>query len=206
MSILRDTEEQFASFSPLKRFAVTASAALMIIAGVWFFWTEDTQERIELAEARKIQLSQQIRQVNTRGLAKKIEELKLKRLESEERFQESEKIFRFLRTKIEGVRKIKFDQERLADLLDAILKRSVELGLRIEKIESRPSKDSVTPFLEKKRRVSVEGSGKFADIVKLTYFLESLDMLVKLKSVAISLDKEGRTIFAIDIDAYGIKR
>ncbi len=206
MSIWQQTEEQLASFSPLKRWGVTILAVLMTVAGVWFFWVEDVEVQIESAEARRVQLAQQMRHVDIRRVSKKIEQIKKERLVSEEKLLKSRAAFGFLRTKLERVHKVRFDQKRLADLLEAILKRSADLGLRIKSIKSVPKSGDLTPFLESKREIKVEGSGDFADIVKLTYFIESLDMLAKLESIKISLDEDGRTIFDIDIKSYGMKR
>ena len=206
MSIWQQTEEQLASFSPLKRWGVTILAAVMTVAGVWFFWVEDVEAQIESAEARRTQLARQMRQVDIRRVSKKIERIKKERLASEEKLLKSRAAFGFLRTKLERVHKVRFDQKRLADLLDAILKRSVDLGIRVKSIQSAPKSGDLTPFLEAKREVRVEGGGDFADIVKLTYFIESLDMLAKLESVKISLDEDGRTVFDIYIETYGMKR
>ncbi|WP_456403078.1 hypothetical protein [Hydrogenimonas sp.] len=206
MSLLRETEEQLASFGPLKRGVVTAAALSMIVAGGWYGWIEETQMQIEQVAARTAQLERQIGQADLRKLTKRIENIRRKRLEATEKLHENERAVRYLRTKMERIEKIGFDQEREAELLDAILKRSVDLGLRIDRVESVNDPADVTPLLERRKRLRIEGEGSFARIVKLTHYIESLNMLAKIGSLGLSLDKNGATLFTIDLLAYGVKR
>jgi len=206
MSLLRETEEQLASFGPLKRGVVTLAALAMVVAGGWYGWIEETRTRIDEVSARTAGLERQIGQIDLRRLAQRVEHMRQKRLETVEELHESERAVGFLRTKMGGIRKFGFDQEMEAELLDAILKRSVELGLRIERIESVNDPADLTPLLERKKRLRIEGEGAFAPIVKLVYHIESLNMLAKIGSLGLRLDRNGATLFTIDLLAYGVKR
>lgn len=205
MRLLHETEAQLAGFSPAKRLLVTLFAVLMIAAGGWYGWIEDTQTQIEETSARNFQLEQQIRRTDLRRLSKKIEEVRRNRLALLEEIQKSTAAARYLRARMQRLAKMRFDQKRTADLLDAVLKKSADLGLRVDKIESTDDRKEITPLLERKKRFEIEGSGAFGRIVSLTHYIESLDMLAKIEQFGISLDPKGSTAFRIEIFAYGEK-
>ncbi len=205
MSFLEDTERQLADMGGAKRLALTFAAAAMIGAGVWFGWIEDLEADIEHATAKNAQIIKQIGLIDLKRLSKRIEEVRRKRMEAAETLQRSRAQVLYLRTEMDRVGKLKFDQGVMADLLDDILKRSVRLGLRIDSIESVDDSLDLTPLLQRKKRISVEGAGAFAKIVSLSHYIESRPMLAKIDSLDISLDKKGSTAFRIDISTYGVK-
>ncbi len=205
MRFLEDTEQQLAAMGRTKRLALTFAAAAMIAAGVWFGWIEDLEADIENATAKNAQILKQTGLIDLKRLSKKIEEVRRKRMEAAETLQRSRAEVRYLRTKMDRLQKLKFDQSVMADLLDGMLKRSVQLGLRIDSIESVDDPLDLTPLLQRKKRIAVEGAGAFAKIVSLTHYIESRPMLAKIDSLDISLDKKGSTAFRIDISTYGAK-
>ena len=205
MRFLEDTEQQLAAMGRAKRLALTFAAAAMIAAGVWFGWIEDLEADIEHATAKNAQILKQTELIDLKRLSKKIEEVRRKRMEAAETLQRSRAEVRYLRTKMDRLQKLKFDQSVMADLLDGMLKRSVQLGLRIDSIESVDDPLDLTPLLQRKKRIAVEGAGAFAKIVSLTHYIESRPMLAKIDSLDISLDKKGSTAFRIDISTYGAK-
>ncbi len=205
MTLLEDTERQLADMGRAKRLALTFTAAAMAAAGVWFGWVEDLEAGIDSTRAKNGQIVKQIAMVDLKKLSNRIEELRRKRMEAAETLQRRRAQLLYLRTEMDRVEKLKFDQGVMADLLDAILKRSVRLGLRIDSIESVEDPLDLTPLLQRKRRVSVEGAGAFAKIVSLSHYIESRPMLAKIDSLDISLDKKGSTTFRIDISTYGVK-
>ncbi len=206
MRILGETEEQLAGFSPAKRLIVTLLAAVMIVSGIWYGWIEETLVKIEETAARNAALQHQIARTDLRILSKKIERVRRERLSLLEKVQNDRMAVRYLRARLEDILKMRFDQERTADLLEAVLKRSTELGLRLDKIESIDDIKELTPLLERKRVFEIEGIGAFDRIVRLTHYIESLDMLAKIENLKIFLDESGSTAFSMKIFAYGEKR
>ncbi len=205
MSLLEDTERQLADMGRVKRLALTFAAAAMIGAGVWLGWIEDLEADIEHATAKNAQIIKQIGLIDLKRLSERIEDVRRKRMEAAEALQLSRAQLLYLRAEMGRVERLKFNQSVMADLLDSLLKRSVRLGLRIDSIESRDDPLDLTPLLQRKKIVSVEGSGAFAKIVNLSHYIESRPMLAKIDSLYVSLDKKGATAFRIDISTYGVK-
>ncbi len=205
MTLLNETEEQLAGFSPAKRLLVTLFAVSMIVLGGWYGWIEDTEREIEETSARNAELQRQIGRTDLRILSKKIEQVRHKRLALLEKIQSNSAAEKYLRTQLEEIGKVRFDQKRTADLLDAVLKKSADFGLRVDKIESIDDIKEITPLLERKKILNIEGVGSFGKIVRLTHYIESLDMLAKIDMLDISLDEKGSTVFRIKVFAYGEK-
>ncbi|BBG64916.1 hypothetical protein NNO_0214 [Hydrogenimonas sp.] len=205
MRLLEDTQQQLDAMGPLKRALLTISASGMIAAGVWFGFIEDLEADIERRASQNIQLQRQIEISDPARVSVKIAKLRRERLAAAEELEKSLAARRYLKTRMERLQKLKFDHERMADLLDGVLKRSVELGLRLDMIESVDSRMDVTPLLERKKRIEVEGAGAFGNIVKLTHYIESLPILARIDSLAVFLDDRGKTAFKIAISTYGVK-
>ncbi|WP_300364882.1 hypothetical protein [Hydrogenimonas sp.] len=205
MSLLRDTENQFESFSPIKRLAVTVGAAVMIVAMGWYLWIDPLNEEIEASSIRCDQIQQQIARVNLRRISTKLEQVKRERLKLQEDLREAEAAKRYLQSRARQLDFIWFEQKSFLDMLDRVLKRSVDLGLRIDLIESVEINGEVMPLIEKKKAVHIEGEGRFADIVKLIQFIESFNALLKVEHMKIWLAETGETLFRIDLLSYGAK-
>jgi len=205
MKLLHDTEAQFESFSPAKRMVITAGTALMVVALGWYGWIEPMQQQIEAEKTECEQLEQKIASVDLRRVSRKLEQVKRERLKLQESLQEMEAAKRYLQSRAKRLDFIWFEQKSFLEMLDRVLKRSVELGLRIDLIESQDESGEVSPMIEKRKAVRVEGAGRFADIVKLIHYIESFNALLKVERVKISLSEEGETVFHLDLLSYGAK-
>ncbi|WP_201352409.1 type II secretion system protein GspM [Hydrogenimonas urashimensis] len=203
--MLRETESQLEAFPPAKRMALTAGTALMIVALGWYGWIEPLGEQIDAARMECRQLEQKIAAVDLRRIERKLEEVKKRRMELEEKVQETAAAKRYLQSRAKRLDFIWFEQKSFLEMLDRVLKRSVELGLRIDLIESSDDKGGVSPMIERRKRVRIDGAGDFPDIVRLIHYIESFNALLKVEGVKIGLDKKNETLFHLDLVSYGAK-
>lgn len=205
MSLLQETENQFESFSPAKRLIVTAGTALMILALGWYGWIDPLTQQVEAEKTECEQLEQKIASVDLRRVGLMLEKVKGKRLRLQEELEKTEAAKRYLQSRAKRLDFLWFEQKSFLEMLDRVLKRSVELGLRIDLIESSDESGEISPMIEKKKAVRIDGAGRFADIVKLIHYIESFNALLKVDGVKISLGEEGETLFHLDLLSYGAK-
>ena len=207
MSWIEETERQLASFGPVKRLLVTAGTALAILAMGWFFWLEPVKEETESLRMQAERLRQRIARIDLRRAATRVERTRRERLALEEELMRADAAKRFLQSRIRALEFVWFDPESSLRMLDRMLKRSVELGVRIDSVESLETHEEVTPLIEKSEEIRVEGAGRFADILRLVQYIESFQALLKTRSLKIWLDEEtGDLRFALLFDGYGEKR
>ncbi|WP_456452895.1 type II secretion system protein GspM [Hydrogenimonas sp.] len=205
MSLLRDTEAQFENFSPAKRWLVTLGAAAMIAALGYYLWIEPMEREIETQQGQIAQLQRQIAQVNLRRITDKLAQVKRQRLGLQEELERADAARRYLQSRARALDFIWFEQKSFLEMLDRVLRRSVELGIRLDLLETFDIEGEVTPLIEKKRRVLLEGAGRFADIVRLVHYIESFNALLKVVRFEVFLDDEGQTRFRTEMISYGAK-
>lgn len=205
MNLLHDTEKQLESFSAAKRLVVVMGAAIMIVAIGWYMWIAPLNEEIEISSIRCDQLQQQIARVDLRRISSKLEQVKRERLKLQEELIDADAAKRYLQSRAKSLHFIWFEQKSFLEMLDRVLKRSVDLGLRIDLIESVDDNEEVSPLIEKKKSVHIEGEGQFPDIVKLVQYIESFNALLKVENIKVWLNEKGETLFSIELFSYGAK-
>jgi Tfp pilus assembly protein PilO len=206
VSLLSDTEAQLEALSAPKRWAVIAGTAMMILALGWYGWIEDLQMQADGMETKAEQLQQKVLRNDLRLYAAKIKKVQRTRLALAEKLQRKEAAKRYLQSRFESIGFIWFNQRGFAQLLDRILKKSVELGVRIDLVEVKDAGRPLTPLIETKKRLDIEGGGRFADIVKLATYIESLEAMLKIDDLGFELDKGGKSLFHMTVLTYGGKR
>ncbi len=205
MRLLRETETQFEAFSPAKRLIITVGTALMILLLGWFGWIEPMEQEIDAKRMECEQLEQKIDAVDLRRVNVKLQQVKRERLALEESLREMEAAKRYLQSRAKKLDFIWFEQKSFLEMLDRVLKKSVDLGIRIDLIESRDEEGDVSPMIRKEKSVHIDGAGRFADIAKLIHYIESFHALLKVESLKIALNDEGETLFHLDMVSYGAK-
>ena len=205
MKLLEDTEAQFEAFSPAKRIIITVGTALMVVMLGWYVWIEPLQQQVDAERMECQQLAQKIASIDLHRIAQKLQEVKNERLKLLESIEEMRAAKRYLQSRAKALDFIWFEQKSFLEMLDRVLKRSVELGLRIDLIESWDESGEVSPMIERKKTVHVEGAGEFAQIVKLVHYIESFNALLKVEHLEIGLDEKGETLFHLDLLNYGGK-
>ena len=207
MNWIEETERQLEAFGPFKRTLVTAGTALAVLAAGWFLWLEPLNDETQVLRTQAERLAQRIARIDLRRVTARLDQTRRERLRLEEELARADAAKRYLQSRIHALEFVWFEPENSLWMLDRILKRSVELGVRIDSVENVETHEDVTPLIEKSREIRVEGAGRFADILRLVRYIESFRALVKTRSLRIWLDEEEKEVrFALLFDGYGAKR
>ncbi|WP_457595933.1 type II secretion system protein GspM [Hydrogenimonas sp.] len=205
MNLWEETEARFGEYSPAARWGIVVGAFLLIVGIGYFFWVEPMERELEARQATVSRLKSQVARTDPRRYAARIRKAERERLAIEEALERVEAAHRYLQSRMRALGFAWFDQKSFLVMLERFLKRSVELGVRIDRIETEATEGSVTPLIEKKCRVAIEGAGRFPDIVRLVDYLESFEALQKVTAFRVWLDEEGHTRFAATLLVYGAK-
>ena len=110
-----------------------------------------------------------------------------------------------LRTRLEKMDYLSSDAAGLADILERILKRSVDLGVSIDKITLDDSREAYKAQIEKRGNIIIEGGADFRSVLKLLQFIEAQEALMEISNIHFDLqDKSINPSFEIIITGYGI--
>ncbi len=111
----------------------------------------------------------------------------------------------FLRTKLEGMDYLSSDAIGLANILERILKHSVILGIKIDKISLDDSVQEYKAQIQKRGNIFIEGVANFRSVLKLLRFIEDQEALMEIENIHFDLDDKSATpSFRIMITGYGI--
>lgn len=111
----------------------------------------------------------------------------------------------FLRTKLEGMEYLSSDAIGLANILERILKHSVILGIKIDKISLDDSVQEYKAQIQKRGNIFIEGVANFSSVLKLLRFIEDQEALMEIENIHFDLDDKSATpSFRIMITGYGI--
>ena len=205
MSLLRDTETRFESYGPARRWGLTLGAAAMIVLLGYYLWIEPMEREIETEQGQIARLQRQIAQVRLRQINAMLAKTKKERMVLQERLDRADAAKRYLQSVAHRYDFIWFDQKSFLEMLDRVLKRSVDLGVRLDVVETFDENGSVSPLIEKKKRVVMEGGGAFGDIVRLVHYIESFNALLKVTLLRVEADEKGGTLFHLELLSYGAK-
>jgi Tfp pilus assembly protein PilO len=205
MNLWQDTEAQLESFSPFRRLLLIVGTALAVVVLGYFLWIVPMQDEIGIRQEEVARLQRQLANVDLRKITGKLERVKKERLKLQEALERADAAKRYLQSRARALDILWFEQKDFLEMLDRTLKRSVELGLRLDRIETFDEEGQVTPLIEREKRVLIEGAGRFADIVRLVQFIESFNALLKVERFDVFLDEEGETRFRTEMISYGAK-
>lgn len=111
----------------------------------------------------------------------------------------------FLRTKLEGMDYLSSDAIGLANILERVLKHSVILGIKIDKISLDDSVQEYKAQIQKRGNIFIEGAADFRSVLKLLRFIEDQEALMEIENIHFDLDDKSATpSFRIMITGYGI--
>jgi Tfp pilus assembly protein PilO len=203
-AMLQDTDNQLAAMPPAQRAFVIAFVAIAVMVAGWYFVGDDMLAQIENEEGQIASLQAKIRRNTVRALGARIAKKKKAILKLESAIERAKVAETALRARTERLDFFFFDRERFYEMFERILRRSTELGVRLDSVTLEDEVKAVSPLLEQKKRIRFEGAGLFGPVVRLSWFIESFNALVKIDRFAIWYDEEAKEErFAIDLLLYG---
>ncbi len=201
---IEQLENQLETLSLPKRIAVYITLFISIIFMSWVLISEDLSIEIENSKNSLVKLEKDLRKNSIKSLENELKKAKDESLRLEEINTEIHFKNQFIQTKLESLGFIFYDEMGIAQLLDKILKKSIEKNIDINFVESKDKNIVFITHVLEKQAVTVNGSGSFKDIISLIQYIDSFSALLRIKHISIDIEN-GKTTFTLNISHYGVE-
>ncbi|MEA2099026.1 MAG: hypothetical protein U9P72_02750 [Campylobacterota bacterium] len=201
---IEQLENQLDSLPKQKRVAVYATLFISIVLASWILISEDMSIELQNQEDSILSLEKDFRKNSIKSLEQEIKKAKKESLILEEKNTEIHFKNQFIQTKLESLGFIFFDEMGIAQLLDKILKNSLEHNIDIKFVESKNKNVVFITHVLEKQSVTVNGSGSFKDIMSLIQYIDSFSALLRIKKISIDIEDD-KTVFSLNISHYGVE-
>lgn len=143
----------------------------------------------------------------SRNTAKKLKKQLLTKkknlLGAKENLQVQKDEINYVMSNVYKIRYAFFNDMRWANTLDDMLRYSVQKNLKISSLKSNDVKDGTISIFKLKKSITVDGTGRFSDILSLIQYIENFETLLEFNKIDMSLVKDG-VKFSFEISAYGV--
>ncbi len=205
--ILQDTDAQLAAMPPWQRWAVIIGTALLIGVAGWYFWIDDLIGEIDTTQSRIARLERKIANNRIPALKRAIGKIEKENGRLKDRIERYRAMERLLQSRAEKLDIFLFDPARYMEIFEKILKRSVDLGIRIDDAYSQEGSGEISPLIDRWQRLIFEGSGSFPAVTRLSRYIESFKALAKITHYRYWYDEKAKEPrFEITIIFYGASR
>ncbi|MBN2895560.1 MAG: hypothetical protein JXK05_06685 [Campylobacterales bacterium] len=202
---LAELETQLEQMGRTKRLAVHLVLLASALYMSWVLFGEALSEEIVTQEDRIASLEMKLLKNNNRSLEAAILKSKKEALALEDSINHLHFQKQFLQTKLQSIDFIHFSNQGSAELLDDILRHSVEHSIVLEQIVATPIEPQQEGVgLKPKNRLIVTGTGSFADITSLQYYIDSLSAVLVSDALHVSIDENNATRFELVLVHYGV--
>jgi len=126
-------------------------------------------------------------------------------LQKKEKFRKLKEETTFMLSELYSLKFAFFDEKEWINTLDKILKKSIDYKIKIEYVKNSNINKSAQNYslIKKKKNISIEAIGSFANIVKYISYIESLPLLLKFEIIKFD-SKQGKVKALMIFDTYGI--
>ena len=201
---IEQLETQLTDLGRTKRVLVYAVLFLSMVYMSWTLFGETMYDEIESEHEQIASLESKLQRNSSRSLEQAIEKTKRDNLELQDAINHLHFEQQFVETKLQGIDFIFYSEAGSAEILDAILKYSVDHSIALERIQKSTMKLEQETLLQPRSRLSVSGEGSFANIVKLLNYIESLNALLLTENLHVGIDENNATRFELDLLHYGV--
>lgn len=196
-------ESQLAEMPSSKRIGIYAVIFIALVFMSWNLFGEAMNEEIESTQMSIASLEEKLQNNSTRSLNNAIASSRKDILALEDDLTNIHFKDQFLRSKLESVSFILYNQQGAAQILDDILKQSVNRGITIDIIETQRSNKALTEHIIEKETINVKGDGSFQNILALQHYIDSLNVLLRTTMLSISINENNATYFDMNLSHYG---
>ena len=201
---LREWDDELASYPSGVRVVIIFLIPTIILWLGWEFWISSLIQEIDNISNQNIKLERKISKVSPKRFETKIAILKNRKNRIKNSIEDSSYRLKHIKSEAYQYSFLWFDENKFLIILKKILKYSVKLGIRIDKIESIPiHKREISPHISIGEMIKIEGAGSYSNIIKMLYYIDSLEILLEIKSIEIWLDND-ELKFRVKITQYGI--
>ena len=202
---LEEFEAQLNNLTLAKRAGLYVVVFLLIVYGSWNFFGEDMSNRIVSKKEAIVSLEQQNKKNNIRSLQRVLEKTKRETLALEDDIVNLHFKEQFVRTRLESLDFIYFNDMGIAIILDGILKNSLKYNIDIKTIQYKKENKSYVPHIEEREEIDIFGDGSFKNIMQLFQYIDSINALLQIKLIHIDISDEEITNFELKISHYGVE-
>jgi hypothetical protein len=196
-------ESQLAEMSSLKRIGIYGVIIVALVFMSWNIFGEELYNEIQSREESIASLQGKLQRNSTRTIQGAIKRARKESLGLEDDLTNLHFKNQFLRTKLESVNFILYDQKGSAQILDDLLEQSLKQGITIDMIESLLVDAPYHDHLTEKAQINVKGDGSFKSIMGLLQYIDSLNTLMRTKMLTITINENNDTYFDLNISHYG---
>lgn len=180
---------------------------IILIGGLLFMYFIPLQEEeLEILESEQSKLHANIKRKQPRVIKKKIKKAEATLLELKEQFEEDRDSLNYLYAKLTNMEVLEFNEQQWTITLDAILKKSLNLNIKIKHIKNSDSQlEQKYQNIVPKKYVEIIGSGTYSDILKYLHFIENRQFLVDVKNIKMQRQESSKNIdFHFNFTIYGV--
>ncbi len=186
---LENLDEQLLAYTPKQRWVSYIGIALSVFIMGWMFYLSDSLDALTAIQDQNSELEKQIAENSPESYRIKMA-TSLNTLNTEKNktaVLENEK--QILMTQMQASQGLLFDNRHYAKMLDLLLERSVQSGLKIELMESEDSNKTFFGKVKQFKKLSISGSGNFNAVADFLSFIEAQNTLVQIESIQIRSDE-----------------
>jgi Tfp pilus assembly protein PilO len=183
-------DEQLTAYEPKQRWMIYIGSALGILVMGWMFYLSDAIDGLNTLEEQNSALETQITENSPETYHAKIAQSAKQIINEDSHTIVLENEKSSLLTQLSSTQGLIFDNRHYAKMLDLLLERSVQLGLKIELMESVDTNKTFFGKVKQFKTLTVTGTGSFPAIADFLTFIESQNTLVQIESNQIRSDEE----------------
>jgi len=180
---------------------------IILIGGILFMYFIPIQEEaLEMLESEQSKLHANIKRKQPRTLKKKIKKAETTLLSLKEKVGEDRDSLNYLYAKLTNMEVLEVNEQQWTVTLDEILKKSLNLNIKIKHIKNSDSKlkedhKNIIP----KKYVEIIGSGTYSNALKYLHFIENRQFLVDVKNIKMNKQEDSKDIdFHFNFTIYGV--
>ena len=180
---------------------------ILLIAGLVFMYITPMQmEELDMIDSESAKLHSNIERKKPKTIKSKIKKLEPTLLTLKEESEQNRDSLNFLYAKLSNLEILEFNEQQWTFTLDEILKKSLNLNIKIKHIKNSNSKlQKTNEKIVPKKYVEIIGSGKYSDALKYLHFIENRKFLVDVKNIKMQKQSESQDIdFQFNFTIYGV--
>lgn len=204
--MLEKFEQYLKGIKPIQKILIFLMPVILIGGVVFMLIVPSQEEELEMLESTETKLLSNIQRKSPKIIKNKIAKTKNELLVLKEKVEEDSDALNFLYAKLTNLEVLEFNELQWTTTLDEILKKSLNLDIKIKHIKNSDSEISKsTDKLVPKKYVEIIGSGKYSDALKYLHFIENRQFLVDIKNIKMDRKPDTNEIdFHINFTIYGV--
>lgn len=202
---LIELEQQLADMSAKKLYFIYVSIVILLVYMTWNLLGENMQLEIQTKQNSVESLEKKLQDNDMKSFEAAIKKKDKECLLLKEQISQLNVKEKFIASKLEAIDFIFFTQKSIASLLDSILKYSIQYSVDIHALKYESAKEKFMPHVYEKEHINIDGAASYKNIVNLIQHIDSLNALLRIKSMTIYVDENQTTSFDLNISHYGVE-